>query len=178
MEKTHSPRKKLKHRLPKKIIGCSEWVRLPMLHIPAMKAKVDTGARTSALHALDPEPFRKAGETWIRFGVIPDTARPHARRLCSAPIADRRMVTNSGGHREHRYFIHTLIELGGETWEAEVSLTDRATMKFDLLIGRTALRGHFLVDPGRSYLAGRPREKTGWRPAPLHLSHTHKEKRH
>jgi hypothetical protein len=136
------------------MLGWREWVALPEFGIDFIKAKVDTGARTSALHAFYLEPFKRGGEPWVRFGIHPRQGSPEKVVHCEAPVADRRTVTDSGGHREKRYVIETPVKLGDHTVTVEVTLTDRENMRFRMLLGRTAMRGNFMVDPGRSYLAG------------------------
>ena len=138
-----------------RLVGWREWVAIPALNLPAIKAKVDTGARTSALHAFYLEPFSVNGVERIRFGVHPVQRRKDIVVECEADILDRRAVTDSGGHRETRYTIEVEILLGGEQWPIEMTLTDRDTMQFRMLLGRTALRGRTLVDPTRSYRTGR-----------------------
>lgn len=141
---------------PKRAVGWCERVGFPALGIEAIKAKIDTGARTSALHAYDLEPFSKDGDPWIRFTVHPDGTAKTATQACLARIVGQRMVADTSGRRERRYIIETTLCIGDLLWPIEISLTQRSYMRFDCLIGRTGVRGRFLVDPGRAYLAGRP----------------------
>lgn len=150
-----------------KIIGWREIVSLQDLGILAIKAKIDTGARTSALHALDQEVFDRNGVQWISFHVpIPGT--PHKSR-CEAPVADCRKIKNTSGIPEERYVITTTLGLGAKQWPIEVSLADREKMEFDLILGRTAIRRRgYMVDPRRSFLSRdaadaphKPKTKTG-----------------
>ena len=133
------------------IMGWEEWVALPELGLPAIKAKVDTGARTSALHAFLIEPFGTAASPMVRFGVHPIPGRDDIEITCSAPVVDRRDVTSSNGEKETRVFIKTAIEIGGRLWEIEIGLTNRESMAYRMLIGRQAILDDMMVDPAASF---------------------------
>jgi hypothetical protein len=136
-------------------IGWREWVTLPELGIDAIKAKVDTGARTSALHAFHVEEIGTSdGLPVIRFGVHPVQRDARREIWCESPVVDVRTVRDSGGHEERRYVIRTRLEVGDFVKSIELTLTDRDNMGFRMLIGRTAVRSRFVVNPGRSYLVG------------------------
>lgn len=135
-------------------VGWREWIAFPALGIDAIKAKVDTGARTSALHAFEVHPVERDGESFVAFSIHPIQGDTDTVVHCEAPVIDRRSVRDSGGHAEMRYVIATTIRVGNRDLHAEVTLTDRESMRFRCLLGRTALRHHFLVDSGRSYLTG------------------------
>jgi hypothetical protein len=137
------------------IVGWREWAVLPDLGIPQIKAKIDTGARTSALHAFEVLPFRENGKQMVRFSLHPYQRNVNVVKECVAEVADQRWVTDSGGHREKRYLIVTTVTLGEQQWQIEVTLTNRDNMKFRMLLGRTAMENRFIVDPGASYLVGK-----------------------
>lgn len=134
-----------------KILGWREWISLPELGINKIKAKVDTGARTSALHAFSLRPFEEAGRHKICFDMHPLQNDTESIITCTADIIDKRWVTDSGGHREERFVIRTPIVLGSEIWPIEITLTERDTMLFRMLIGRSAIRRRFVVNPARSF---------------------------
>jgi len=139
-------------------IGWREWVSLPELGIEHIKAKIDTGARTSALHAFSVRTFTKQGIKMVRFRIHPYQRRKDVVVECIAPVLDKRWVTDSGGHREQRYVIESLVKLGELVWPIELTLTNRENMKFRMLLGRTAMKGRIRVNPGRSYLVGKKPE--------------------
>jgi len=133
------------------VIGWREWLGLPELGIALIKAKIDSGARSSCLHALDISEFRQHGIDYVRFTI---ERRRGTWAEYQAPVVDRREVRDSGGHRSLRPFIRTELDLGGECWPIELNLAPRGDMLFSMLLGRTAMVGRFLVDPARSYLLG------------------------
>lgn len=143
------------HERGLKIIGWREWLDLPDLELHNIKAKIDTGARTSALHAFEVEPFTDRGAPRVRFHMHPQHRSDDTVQVCEADVVDQRVVTNSGGQAEQRYVIETTLSMGGERWPIEVTLTARDNMLFRMLLGRTAMNGRLMVDPQRSYLLGR-----------------------
>lgn len=138
------------------VLGWREWIALPELNLPPIKVKIDTGARTSALHAFFVDPFKRGKQQWVRFGIHP---HPHDSELaieCEAKVKDRRVITDSGGHKQRRYVIETEMLIGQNMFSAELTLTNRDTMKFRMLLGRTAMNSRFIVNPAESYLQGKP----------------------
>ncbi|KRS12161.1 30S ribosomal protein S6 modification protein RimK [Roseovarius atlanticus] len=125
--------------------GWEEWISLPGLGVPALRAKVDTGARTSALHAFDIETFGPSSKPKVRFTVHPIPGRDDLVIPCSAPIVDRREVASSNGEKELRYVIESKLEVSGQSWPIEITLTNRSTMNSRMLLGRTALKDHISI---------------------------------
>jgi hypothetical protein len=157
-------RKASKLKQEKMVIGWREWLALPDLGIQAIKAKVDTGARTSALHTFRLEPFEKDGSLKVKFTVHPLQRRKDIEVCCVADVVDRRRVTSSAGQSEKRYVIQTAVTLGTFRWPIELTLTNRKSMRFRMLLGRVAIAGRLLVDPAKSYLSGRRLSKLYSRP--------------
>ncbi len=152
----------MKRELPH--VGWREWVGLPELGVPHIKAKIDTGARSSAIHAFDIETVRRGGAAYVRFVLHPLQRRAARSVAVEVPLLGERQVKSSNGHVSRRPVIRTAVEILGERREVELTLVLRDEMGFRMLLGREAIRDRFLVDPGRSYLAGRPRK--GKRKAP------------
>lgn len=140
-------------------IGWKEWVSLPDLQIPAIKAKVDTGARTSALHASRITVFTKPSGRWVRYFVRPLRKNPEIEIACESKLLDRRDIKNSGGQVESRYVIETTVVIGEAMWSATLSLTSRDDMLFRMLLGRTTLNDKVIIYPGEKYLAGKVKLK-------------------
>ena len=134
------------------MIGWRERVTFPDLWDGAIKAKIDTGARTSAIHAFDIRVVVRGGKRFVRFNIHPVQHHKAPEIACIAPIHDRRFVTSSNGIREKRYIVLTKLRIGARCWPIELALTNRDEMGFRVLVGRQALRGHAVVDPGKSYL--------------------------
>jgi hypothetical protein len=142
--------------LDKSPLGWREWVALPDLKIAEIKAKIDTGARSSALHAYTIEAYRKGAARWVMFAIHPLQHRTDVSLECHAPIKDRRIVSDSGGHKQYRYVIETPLVIGRTLTRVEMTLTNRDSMLFRLLVGRTAMNARFVVAPNASYLQGKP----------------------
>jgi hypothetical protein len=147
-------------------VGWREWVGLPDLRVDAIKAKIDTGARTSALHAFRIEPFWRGGAVWVRFELNPIQRSQAMKVACEARAIDERTVRNSGGGVERRYIITTRLKLGDDTWPIELALTNRDQMGFRMLLGRTALQKRTLIEPGRSFLLGAAPARLGHKRRP------------
>ena len=140
----------------KTVVGWEEWVGLPDLGLPMIKAKVDTGAKTSCLHATRIRVVKVKGKRFVRFRITPVPKNKKIYVKCRAPLTDRRFVIDSGGHREKRYVITTPITIGRKKYDIEVTLTDRRSMRFRMLLGRQAMGiGQITVDPVRSHLLGK-----------------------
>lgn len=133
------------------LIGWREWVGLPELGIERIKGKIDTGARTSALHAVECEQYFDEGVLRIRFRVYPNQRDSTTNVLCDAEVVDERSVRRSTGNVEVRPVIRTPVTIGTTSWLIDITLTDRASMGFRLLLGRQALRARVTVDPSRSF---------------------------
>lgn len=138
------------------ILGSEEWCSFPELGIPTIKARVDSGAKTSALHAINIAPFKKEGQNWVKFDINPIQNNVKTIIHCESPLVDKRVVKSSSGFREERYVIQTNLEIGNSNWLIEMTLTNRDSMGFRMLLGREAMSGRVLVDPEQQYLLGQP----------------------
>ncbi|MDD5151949.1 MAG: 30S ribosomal protein S6--L-glutamate ligase [Flavobacterium sp.] len=138
------------------ILGSEEWCSLPELGIPIIKARVDSGAKTSALHAKNIAPFIKEGQNWVKFDINPIQNNVKTIISCEALLVDKRVVKSSSGFKEQRFVIQTNLEIGNSNWLIEMTLTNRDSMGFRMLLGREAMSGRVLVDPEQQYLLGQP----------------------
>ncbi len=139
------------------VVGWREWLCLPTAGVDWIKTKIDTGARTSSIHAFDQQELERNGERWVRFSVHPWQATDEDAVTVERPLLEMRTVRSSSGHAEERPLVHLDLVLAGRTVTAEVTLSRRDEMGFRMLVGREALAQGFLVDPAQSYLGGRPR---------------------
>jgi hypothetical protein len=138
------------------VVGWREWVFFPDFSNARVKAKVDTGARTSAIHAYEIKLIERGEPPLVSFIIHPNQKDNDTIVQCQAPLVERRVITDSGGHQEERFVVSVQLKLGAHRWPVELSLTDRDSMGFRMLLGRTALKQRFLVQPWRSYLEGKP----------------------
>lgn len=138
------------------ILGSEEWCSFPELGIPTIKARVDSGAKTSALHAINIAPFKKDAQNWVKFDINPIQNNVKTIIHCEAPLVDKRIVKSSSGFREERYVIQTNLEIGNSNWVIEMTLTNRDSMGFRMLLGREAMSGRVMVDPEQQYVLGQP----------------------
>ena len=140
---------------PNPVIGWREWVSLPELGVDHIKVKVDTGARTSSLHAFDLREVERDGIVRVQFSIHPEQRRSHPSISVDLPLVARRRVRDSGGKVELRPVVETIVELLGQRWPIELTLTRRDTMGFRMLLGRRAIRRRFIIDPGGSFFGGK-----------------------
>lgn len=139
-------------------IGWNEWCALPELGINKIKAKIDTGAKTSAIHAFDIETYHNKNKKFVKFNVHPFQRREDTAIYCQAEVIDERHIMSSNGHIENRYVITTSILLGHQQWNIELTLSDRDPLRFRMLLGREALKGRVVIDPNRKLLQKSPKK--------------------
>jgi ribosomal protein S6--L-glutamate ligase len=143
--------------LEKIIIGSREYCSLPDLGIVLIKAKVDSGAKTSALHADNLIKFPRENENWIKFSLYPLKSRPDLIVNCEAKLIEKRIIKSSNGTKEERFVIETKLVLGSASYPIQITLTNRKLMGFQMLLGREAMAGRILIDPEKRYLLGKPK---------------------
>ncbi|MEN1728039.1 MAG: RimK/LysX family protein [Pseudomonadota bacterium] len=141
---------------PNMIIGACEWIALPQLGISRLRARVDTGARTCALHASDIETFQRDGVDFVRFRVHLGHPEPVRDQICECELLGSRTVRSSSGEAERRLTIRTDLVIGHNRWPVDITLTNRERMRYRMLLGRVAMKDHCLVYPARTFLQGRP----------------------
>jgi ribosomal protein S6--L-glutamate ligase len=139
----------------KLLLGKEEWCELPELGLPAIKARVDSGAKTSSLHAFNIKPFEKDGEHFVTFDIHPVQKDRKIVKSCTAPVVDKRNVKSSSGDKEHRYVIKTIVKMGGQKWDIEITLTNRDSMGYRMLLGREAMSAKVLIEPESSFKLGK-----------------------
>lgn len=138
------------------VIGLREWIALPELGMVGLRAKIDTGASTSTLHASDIVPFKRDGENWVRFVAHLGT-QVQRRHRCEAPVVTMKTIKSSNGQAQTRYVIRTLLALGDRAWPVEFTLACRKTMRYRVLLGSKALvHGQLVVNPGLTYVQDKP----------------------
>lgn len=148
----------MKHDIRNKmLVGSKEWCALPELNIPATKARIDSGAKTSSIHAFNIKKFHRNGETWVSFEVHPLQKNRRTVIYCERPVIDKRSVKSSSGIAQSRYVISTTLEMGNKSWEIELTLANRDSMGYRMLLGREAMSGRIIVDPAHSYILGHVR---------------------
>lgn len=136
-------------------VGWCEWIAFPDLGIYEIKAKIDTGARSSVLHATNLRSFRNKGAPWVRFEVQPLQGKSSTFAQCEAPVRDHREIRNANGEMELRVVVEVAVAIAEKQWPIEVTLANRGHKRFRALLGRTALSGNALIDPSRSFVAGK-----------------------
>jgi ribosomal protein S6--L-glutamate ligase len=141
------------------LIGRNEWCQIPGLNLPAIKAKIDTGAKTSSIHAFNIVPISKGKQKWVNFDIRPIQRNENLTIACSALVVDKRLIMSSNGHRERRYIIMTSLKIADQCWDIELSLSNRDPLRFRMLLGREALNGHVLIDPSLSCYQGAFKKK-------------------
>ncbi|MCA9197125.1 MAG: ATP-dependent zinc protease [Planctomycetales bacterium] len=141
------------------VLGWREWVALPDLGVDQIKVKLDTGARSSSIHAFEVQVYRQQGVDRVRFSVHPLQRNDHTIIQADAPLLEYRLVRSSNGQTDERPVIVTNVHVAGQAWPIELTLANRDAMGFRMLLGREALKGRFCVDPASSYLAGRKKRK-------------------
>ena len=139
----------------KLVVGSEEWCAFPSLGIPAIRARVDSGAKTSALHAFNIHAFKRAGQSWVSFDVHPLQSNRKVAVSCEAPVIARRSIRNTSGSSEKRYVVRVPMRLGEHTWDIEITLANRDSMGYRMLLGREAMENRILVDPSSSSMLGR-----------------------
>ncbi len=145
----------MKHPAQKSTIGSVEWCALPSLNLPAIKARIDSGAKTSSIHAFNIRPFQRDGRLWVAFEVHPVQKNRRIVVPCEHPVVDQRAVKNTGGEAETRYVIATTMKLGRRRWDIELTLANRDSMGYRMLLGREAMQDRLIVDPSERYLLGK-----------------------
>ncbi len=137
------------------LVGNKEWCAFPTLGIPAIKARIDSGAKTSSIHAFNILPFKQNGQDWVSFEIHPLQRERKPTIKCESRVFDTRDVKSSNGVHENRYVIKAPIRFAGESWEIEITLTNRDAMGYRMLLGREAMRGRIVIDPDESFCQGK-----------------------